>query len=51
MRHLKRLSAWSDDHPVISILVGMLALWLFAMAFLPPDPPYVNQQSHIKGAA
>ena len=46
MRHLKRLSAWSDDHPVISILVGMLLLWLFAVVCLPADPPYVQQATH-----
>lgn len=46
MRHLKRFSTWTDKHPIAAILLGMFALWIFAMVFLPPDPPYLNQNQH-----
>lgn len=49
MRYLKRLSAWSDDNPLISFLVGWIVLTVIVLTLLPADPPYVNQ--HVNRSA
>ncbi|MDE1138155.1 MAG: hypothetical protein PW999_00580 [Paraburkholderia tropica] len=48
---MKRLREFSEAHPLLSALAGMAVLFLFALAMLPPDPPYVDQPHHFhKGA-
>ncbi|WP_166676883.1 hypothetical protein [Paraburkholderia caballeronis] len=42
---------FTDAHPLISMLIGWLLLFAFAMAVLPPDPPYLDQPHHPKGVA
>lgn len=46
MRHLKRFSAWTDKHPIASIILGMFVLWLIALTLLPTDPP-MNRAGHV----
>ncbi|WP_156965850.1 hypothetical protein [Paraburkholderia bannensis] len=48
---MKRIRQFSDAHPLLSALVGMAALFLFALAMMPADPPYLDQPHHFsKGA-
>lgn len=48
---MKRVRQFTDAHPLFSAIAGMAALFLFALAMLPPDPPYVDQPHHFsKGA-
>lgn len=46
MNRLRKLSAWTDKHPIAAILLGMFALWLILVTLLPADPPYLNQNQH-----
>lgn len=51
MRHLKRFSAWTDKHPIASIILGMFVLWLIALTLLPADPPYLNHAAQSSKSA
>lgn len=46
---MKRVRNFTNDHPLVSVLVGLAALWVLAVAMLPDDPPYLDQPHHIKG--
>jgi hypothetical protein len=43
---MKRLSAFSNRHPVLSQIVGWILVAIIALVALPKDPDYVDAAVH-----
>jgi hypothetical protein len=46
MKHLRTLSAWSDDHPIYSMAIGWLVLVVVVLTFVPADSNFHPQHTH-----
>ena len=45
-RMIRRLNRLSERHPLLSILVGFLALIVITLVVIPADPPSVDAAMH-----